>query len=85
MVCSLNLPNETSRSMELVAKNAAGGTLATGTSLSPETKLTVPLKDLPVGENKIKIKGEPFLMRYDPPWTLPFMRRNELGIEIIFK
>jgi effector-binding domain-containing protein len=25
--------------------------------------------------------GEPFLMRYNSPWTLGFMRRNEVGIE----
>jgi len=23
-----------------------------------------------------------FLMRYNSPWTLGFMRRNEIGIEI---
>ena len=26
--------------------------------------------------------GEPFLMRYNPPWTPGFLRRNEAGIEI---
>ena len=26
--------------------------------------------------------GEPFLMRYNSPWTLGFMRRNEIGIEV---
>ena len=26
--------------------------------------------------------GEPFLMRYNSPWTPGFMRRNEVGIEI---
>ena len=26
---------------------------------------------------------EPFLMRYNAPWTPGFMRRNEIGIEII--
>jgi hypothetical protein len=26
--------------------------------------------------------GRPFLMRYDPPWTPGFLRRNEVGIEI---
>jgi hypothetical protein len=26
--------------------------------------------------------GEPFLMRYNPPWTPGFMRRNEVGMEI---
>jgi len=27
--------------------------------------------------------GQPFLMRYNSPWTLGFMRRNEIGIEIV--
>ena len=27
--------------------------------------------------------GEPFLMRYNSPWTPGFMRRNEIGIEIV--
>ena len=26
--------------------------------------------------------GEPFLMRYNPPWTPGFLRRNEVGMEI---
>ena len=26
--------------------------------------------------------GPPFLMRYNPPWTPGFLRRNEVGIEI---
>jgi hypothetical protein len=30
----------------------------------------------------ISTVGEPFLMRYNSPWTLGFMRRNEIGIEI---
>jgi hypothetical protein len=26
--------------------------------------------------------GQPFLMRYNDPWTPPFMRRNEVAIEV---
>jgi len=26
--------------------------------------------------------GEPFLLRYDAPWTPPFMRRNEVGVAV---
>jgi hypothetical protein len=33
--------------------------------------------------NGIEIEGEPFLMRYNPPWTLPFLRRNEVAIKVI--
>jgi hypothetical protein len=32
--------------------------------------------------NEIRTKGEPFLMRYNPPWTLPFLRRNEVAVEV---
>lgn len=27
-------------------------------------------------------KGDPFLLRYDDPWTPPFMRRNEIAVEL---
>jgi hypothetical protein len=30
----------------------------------------------------IETVGQPFLMRYDSPWTPGFLRRNEVGIEI---
>ena len=40
-------------------------------------KLLIVLK-----KNGIEIEGEPFLMRYNPPWTLPFLRRNEVAIKV---
>ena len=33
-------------------------------------------------ENDIAITGQPFLMRYNDPWTPPFLRRNEVAIEV---
>ena len=36
-----------------------------------------------VEKQSLKAKGEPFLMRYNPPFTPGFLRRNELGIEIV--
>ncbi|MBN2334917.1 heme-binding protein [Candidatus Bathyarchaeota archaeon] len=30
----------------------------------------------------IKIRGEPFLMQYNPPFVPGFLRRNEVGVEI---
>ena len=32
--------------------------------------------------NEIPTQGRPFLMRYNDPWTPPFMRRNEVAIEV---
>jgi hypothetical protein len=31
----------------------------------------------------IKVEGEPFLMRYNPPWTLPPLRRNEVAVKVV--
>lgn len=33
-------------------------------------------------KNKIKTKGVPLLMRYNSPFAPPFIRRNEVGVEI---
>ena len=30
----------------------------------------------------IETVGRPFLMRYNDPWTPPFMRRNEVAVEV---
>jgi hypothetical protein len=38
-----------------------------------------------VARQKIRTRGEPFLMRYNSPFTPGFMRRNEVGIEILLK
>jgi hypothetical protein len=32
--------------------------------------------------NGVQTKGQPFLMRYNDPGTPPFMRRNEVAIEV---
>ncbi len=34
-------------------------------------------------ENGLRSKGEPFLMRYNGPFTLGFMRHNEIGVEML--
>ena len=32
--------------------------------------------------NAIEVIGKPLLNQYNPPWTLPFLRRNEVMVEI---
>jgi hypothetical protein len=33
-------------------------------------------------ENDVGLRGEPFLLQYNDPYTPPFMRRNEVAVEI---
>lgn len=35
-----------------------------------------------VSSNNLEAASEPVLARYNPPWTPPFMRRNEIWVEI---
>jgi hypothetical protein len=30
----------------------------------------------------VPVSGDPFFMGYDAPWTLPFLRRNEVAVEV---
>lgn len=36
-----------------------------------------------LAEAGVETRGEPFLLRYDDPWTPPFLRRNEVAVEVI--
>jgi hypothetical protein len=31
----------------------------------------------------IEPKGDPYLLRYNDPWTPPFMRRNEVAVAVV--
>jgi hypothetical protein len=33
-------------------------------------------------DNDIQAAGEPLTWFYDPPWTIPFRRRNEVAISL---
>jgi len=33
-------------------------------------------------DNNIQLQGEPMILRYNPPWTPGFLRKNEIGFRI---
>ena len=35
-----------------------------------------------IEDNKLKAIGTPIFAFYNPPWTLPFLRRNEIMVQI---
>ncbi len=35
-----------------------------------------------LADANVSLTGEPFFMGYDAPWTLPFLRRNEVAVEV---
>ena len=35
-----------------------------------------------VDKRRLEVAGEPLFGYYDPPWTLPFLRRNEVMLRI---
>lgn len=36
-----------------------------------------------ITQNKINVTGEPKYAFYNPPWTLPFLRRNEIMVQLL--
>jgi hypothetical protein len=67
---------ETLKSRKLAVLRFSGFTPANKVA-KLQDKLITTLK-----ENKIKIKSAPFLMRYNSPWAIPFLRRNEVAVEV---
>lgn len=52
---------------------------------APEWRVTRRTRELlsTLERGDIERKGDPYLLRYNDPWTPPFMRRNEVAVEVV--
>ena len=66
---------------QLPARTVAVLTYSGLNTASQVRKKTVEL-DMWLQAKDIKPTGTPLLARYDPPWTLPIWRRNEIQVEV---
>lgn len=77
---SLPKPNNPEVSIIEIAAQTYGVIKFSGLTSSPKVnKKTEALKTWMQNQN-LTLVGQPELARYNPPWTLPFMRRNEILI-----
>jgi hypothetical protein len=51
---------------------------------TPESKLAKKTQQLldSLSQDSVRLAASPFVAEYDPPWTPPFMRKNEILVEI---
>lgn len=63
---------------ERVAVLRFSGVASTQAIASHTEELLKTLRD-----NNIETAGEPLMWFYDPPWTVPFRRRNEVAVSVV--
>lgn len=78
---TLPKPNNSAVSISQIPVQTYGAIKFSG--FTGDSKVESKTEDLKawMQSQNLTIIGEPELARYDPPWTLPFMRRNEVMIQ----
>ena len=79
-----DLPNPDSDTVELrpVPERLVAVIIFSGRASDKKAELKWQELSAQLEANNIEIIGEPLLNQYNPPWTLPFLRRNEVMVEI---
>ncbi|MGJ0119622.1 SOUL family heme-binding protein [Williamsia sp. MIQD14] len=80
---TLPIPNDDSVRLVEVAEESVAAVLFTGSRSSQAVAAkTKELLDV-LSAKGVETAGEPVSWFYDPPWTLPFRRRNEVVVPIV--
>lgn len=79
-----SLPKPISDRIEIKEKKASKFAVLRFSGLISKEKARMKEQELRtiLKENRLEAKGGAILMRYNPPWTIPFMRRNEIALEL---
>jgi hypothetical protein len=77
-------PRPTDPTVELVERPARTLAVRKFSWIATESRTTSQTDALvsTLAANAIPVVGEPFLLQYDSPWTLPFLRTNEVAVEV---
>jgi effector-binding domain-containing protein len=78
------LPIPVNKQIQIIEQPASTYIAITFSGFSTKNNLEKNLKRLEkyIADHRIQVKGSPIYAFYNPPWTLPFMRRSEIWIEI---
>jgi len=78
------LPMPNNSQVEVLSIPAKRYTVIRFSGLAGEESLKKHLEELVkyAKETNLKILGDPIFAFYNPPWTLPFLRRNEVMMEV---
>ena len=79
-----NLPRPNNPSIKIIAKNSETYAVIIFSGLVRESSFNekIDLLNKYIIKNNYELDGNVQIARYNPPWTLPFLRRNELLIKI---
>lgn len=78
------LPKPNSSIVHLISTPAKRFVVISFSGFSGEDSIQLHTRELKtyISEQNLKTIGSPVLAFYNPPWTLPFLRRNEVMIEV---
>ena len=80
-----SLPRPVDPAIRLVEKPARRMAVVKFSGLAGEGRMQTKKRELldMVAKSGLAPVGDPLFAFYDPPWTLPFLRRNEVMVEVV--